>query len=476
LNSSLASKDARVFYEVLSVLASTEFAVPLALLLPALTAVLLAARPARWSEPTRWLGPLTLVVSGAWLLGVWPAIVAAPTTLALGAMLPFGTLRIDALGVLAALAAVSFLLLLWSRGEDHDRPAQRDAARLVLATAAMALPLAGDPATVAVFGELAVMAFLNLARAYRQLPAPPGVRLAQALGSILVWAGVLLWYRATGDLCCEANGATPTALPSVALVYGGFALKLAPLPFAPWRAPPTVVMPARLAALASGPLVSGLALALARWALPLADTGVVLMALGLFAAALGTFGLWRACTLPQALARWSTAQLGLALLAFALPTPIGGFLGVAWLLHRLALLAAGAGLATRWNGPWERLRGVARDAPLAVAGVTVLALSLLSVPPLPGFWLRIQLVFAWAAAGTPGHLLVMAAVLLATLGEAGALLRAMQHLYDLPAASGSTAFPEWRLPTWRDTALTATIAVLALGAAFALPAVFVSPW
>lgn len=428
-----------------------------ALLLPVVAALALLAlqRCGRHEIRLTWLGPLALAGSGGLLLGVWPKIIAAPVTVAL----PIGTLRLDSLGVLAALIVVVVMVLWWSRGEDHDHPLARDAARLFLASAALVVPLTTEPLLWALGGELGVLSFLALVRTYRQAPAPRAVQLAQGGGAVLVMAGVVFLF--TERVTVETAGILSSV--GVMLVLGGWAVHCVSLPLAPWQAPVTVVMPARVTMLASGVLCSMLTVALVRWALPFA--GNILVPIGLCAALFGVVSLQRATTAARALATWSIGQLGLTWLAFAAPSPWGPMLGLAWLLHRLVLLAAGAGLATRWHGPLTELRGMGHAVPATAIGLMVLVLSVLGVPPLPGFWLRVLLVLAWAGAELPGHLLIMAAVLVVTLGEALILLHALRRFYDPAPAE----IPAWRLPTVVDRALTGTCAVLMLAAAFFFP-------
>jgi NADH:ubiquinone oxidoreductase subunit 2 (subunit N) len=86
-------------------------------------------------------------------------------------------------------------------------------------------------------------------------------------------------------------------------------------------------------------------------------------------------------------------------------------------------------LAERWSGGLENLAGAGRKAPLAAGLFTLFALSLLGVPPLPGFWAKLVLLLGL---GQQDAVLAQAAifgVLLMAVVEAHYLFRLVGLLY-----------------------------------------------
>jgi formate hydrogenlyase subunit 3/multisubunit Na+/H+ antiporter MnhD subunit len=129
------------------------------------------------------------------------------------------------------------------------------------------------------------------------------------------------------------------------------------------------------------------------------------------------------------LAYSSIGQLGLVVLALAVPGPAGLAAALALGLHHLVVKPALFLLAESWGGPLRRLAGGARSSRLATALVIVLALSLVGVPPLPGFWAKLLLLQALLGTGGTLYALAAAVVLVATVVEAAYLFRLVRALY-----------------------------------------------
>jgi len=85
----------------------------------------------------------------------------------------------------------------------------------------------------------------------------------------------------------------------------------------------------------------------------------------------------------------SIGQLGIMFIAFSIPGKAGVFAGLAVALHHLVVKPAMFLLAERWQGSLANLAGAARTSPLGAALFILLALSLIGVPPLPGFWAKL---------------------------------------------------------------------------------------
>jgi NADH:ubiquinone oxidoreductase subunit 2 (subunit N) len=80
------------------------------------------------------------------------------------------------------------------------------------------------------------------------------------------------------------------------------------------------------------------------------------------------------------------------------------------------------------------LAGAAKSAPLASALFVLFALSLIGVPPLPGFWAKLLVLTGLAQLGSQAAMTALLVVLLATAVEANYLFRVVVRLYQQPLA------------------------------------------
>jgi formate hydrogenlyase subunit 3/multisubunit Na+/H+ antiporter MnhD subunit len=103
--------------------------------------------------------------------------------------------------------------------------------------------------------------------------------------------------------------------------------------------------------------------------------------------------------------------------------------GLAVALHHLLVKPALFALAERWHGSLDALAGAARDAPIACALFVLFALSLIGVPPLPGFWTKLLVLAGLAQEGQPLQLVAFAAILAITVLEANYLFRLAARFY-----------------------------------------------
>ncbi|MCG8123188.1 MAG: proton-conducting transporter membrane subunit, partial [Candidatus Thiodiazotropha taylori] len=97
-------------------------------------------------------------------------------------------------------------------------------------------------------------------------------------------------------------------------------------------------------------------------------------------------------------------------------------------------------LADGWGGSLERLTGGAKRSPVGAALFTLFALSLVGVPPLPGFWAKFTLITELAAQSGPLYLIGLLVFLLATVIETSYLFRIVAKLYS--SAGTTTEQPE----------------------------------
>jgi len=77
--------------------------------------------------------------------------------------------------------------------------------------------------------------------------------------------------------------------------------------------------------------------------------------------------------------------------AFSIPGVAGVLAGLAVALHHMIVKPAFYLLAVKWGGRLDDLSGAARVSPVGAALFVVLSLSLIGVPPFPGFWAKMLL-------------------------------------------------------------------------------------
>jgi formate hydrogenlyase subunit 3/multisubunit Na+/H+ antiporter MnhD subunit len=183
-----------------------------------------------------------------------------------------------------------------------------------------------------------------------------------------------------------------------------------------------------------------------------------MLALGALGFITGELAAWRARDLNRMLAYSSIGQLGLVFIGFSLSGTAGLLAGLALALHHLVIKAALFGLATRWGGSLERLVGAARSAPIASGLMVLFALSLIGVPPLPGFWAKLLVVMGLAEQSTTLSLSALALILIGTAVEANYLFRLVIKLY----ARGEADAPAPPRPKLLDLGIASAAGVLLL--------------
>lgn len=450
--------------------------VTLALAIPLLGAFLLplTANPTL-QRLSGLLGPAILAVSALLLFAAWSAF-EAPYVIALGGFAPpLGiALYVDRLALLFALAVPLATLLLWPGGDGGVR---RQSLTLLLAAALIGMALSGDLFNLYVFYELAAVASYGLVagngRAASYLAAFRYL-LISALGSVIALLGIGLIYFQTGTLnlahlatlAGELSG--PLGLAAFAMLLIGFGVKAELFPVNGWVPEVYAAADRRVAALLAG-LASKLAVLIVVRVLLLVfpgdETRQLLLVLGILGVVTGELAAYTARDVARMLAWSSIGQLGVVFIAFSLPGETGLIAGVVVALHHLVVKAALFLLADRWGGAIARLRGAAAASGLGAALFVLFALSLLGVPPLPGFWSKFLVVGGLAEAGAPLHLLAMAVVLGATVVEGAYLMRVITTLY---------ARPDQAQPMPRHTPANLASATL-LGAALVAAAILIDP-
>jgi formate hydrogenlyase subunit 3/multisubunit Na+/H+ antiporter MnhD subunit len=452
--------------------------VTLAVVLPLLGAFvlpLLAQGPLRYLGGL--LGPGVLAVC-AWLLfGAWSGY-TSPYAIALGGFAPpLGiTFYIDRLALMFALAVPLVTLLLWPGGSD-EAAVRRQSLTLLLAASLTGLAMSGDLFNLYVFYELAAVASYGLAAGTGSSPAFVAAfryLLLSALGSVIALFGIALIYFETGTLNLAHLAtlgdqlADPRGLAAFAMLAIGLGVKAELFPVNGWVPEIYGAASRRVAALLAGLASKLVVLAIVRILLlvfPGEEARQLLLVLGIIGVISGELAAWQARDVARMLAWSSVGQLGVVFVAFSLPGTIGIVAGVAVALHHLVVKSALFLLAERWGGAIDTLRGAATASWLGAAMFVLFALSLLGLPPLPGFWSKFLVLTGLAEGGTTLQLLALATILIGTVIEGAYLLRVITRLY---AAPGDTGVPT----THRAASLLASglFATVLLGAA-----VFVDP-
>jgi formate hydrogenlyase subunit 3/multisubunit Na+/H+ antiporter MnhD subunit len=116
-------------------------------------------------------------------------------------------------------------------------------------------------------------------------------------------------------------------------------------------------------------------------------------------------------------------------IGFSIGGVAGVMAGLAVALHHLMVKPALFYLAEAWGGSLSRLQGAGRRAPLAALLFILFALSLVGVPPLPGFWAKLLLVIGLGGEDSALAWFTLAGVLVVTVVEASYLFRLVAGFY-----------------------------------------------
>ena len=448
--------------------------------LPLLAAFLLPVAAQGSALLARVIGPAVLVCNLVLGLMQWSHVAeAGPYAVAIGGYAaPLGIVfYVDRLAVLFALAVSASALLLWPRAAPDGLRAAT--LTLLLAGGGVGLALSGDLFNLYVFYEVVAVASFGLAASRGTAPAfGASLRflILSALGSSFTLLGIALVYSATGTLnLANLAQLAPTTLngalglSAFVLLVIGFGVKAELFPVNTWVPEVYAAAPGRVAGLLAG-TVSKLALLVVMRLVLLvfAQTAapVLLLLLGLLGLASGELAALRATELRRVLGYSSIGQLGLIAIAFSVPGAPGVLAGIAVALHHLLVKPAMFLLAERWGGALIRLTGAAAASRVGAGLFVLLALSLVGVPPLPGFWAKYLLLQALFGPGDSLHLAAAGVVLAATVVEAAYLFAIVRRLYQherlqVEAPATADLFPAVVLGAGL---LAATVAVVPLGA------------
>ncbi|MEW7972344.1 MAG: proton-conducting transporter membrane subunit [Candidatus Thiodiazotropha endolucinida] len=391
-----------------------------------------------------WSGPAILIY-GCWTIAdIWLQGSTQPVSIAIGGFAPpLGiNLYIDSLALLFAFAVQLLGLIFWPFTLDQDS-ARRQALMLLLVAASTGLALSGDLFNLYVFYELAAVATFGLASASGSSAAYVATLrylILSGIGSVLTLFGIALIYSKTGTLnlahlaqLAPAQLNDELGLTAFLSILIGIGVKAELFPVNTWVPEIYATASTRLSAFLAG-LLSKLALLIILRLLLLIfhqpEATQVLLILGILGVVSGELAAWRAKELRRMLAFSSIGQLGVMFIAMALPDGAGVLAVLALALHHLIIKSGLFMLAEDWGGAIQRLRGSAKMAPLGAALFVLFSLSLVGMPPLPGFWAKFTLITELAGQSEPLYLIGLAVFLLATVIEASYLFRVAAILYQ----------------------------------------------
>ncbi|HHL31120.1 MAG TPA: hypothetical protein ENJ41_00950 [Oceanospirillales bacterium] len=161
----------------------------------------------------------------------------------------------------------------------------------------------------------------------------------------------------------------------------------------------------------------------------------LLLVVGMLGVISGELVAWRAKDMIRMLSFSSIAQLGLIFIAFSIAGAQGLWIGMALMLHHLLVKGGLFLMADRFAGPMENLKGLAKHAPMAAAVFLIFVLSLLGVPPFPGFWIKLLLILNLAEQGGGLYNYAIFFILLATVIETAYIFKFVRILYQTQEAS-----------------------------------------
>lgn len=414
----------------------------LLVVLPLLAAFLMPVL-ARSSEViARTMGLSVLFISIAIIIKLWPQVNSQAVAIAIGGFLPpLGiNFYIDQVSILFALAIPVMVLLFWPW--NRATSIHEYSLMMLLTASSSGLVLSGDLFNIYVFYELlAVASYSLVAIQGRAVSIAASFRylLMGSVGSVMMLLGIAIIYTQAGTLnLAHLSLLAPSKLDNMAglaafaLILVGMGVKAELFPVNSWVPEVYGSVSNRLAALMAGLLSKLAVVVIVRVMIllfPEPEALQLMAILGILGLITGELVAWRAKDFVRMLSFSSIGQLGLIFLAFSIPGETGMMAGIALMLHHLMVKPALFMLASGWSGSIEKLSGVARRSPWTVFLFVLLILSLLGIPPLPGFWAKYLLMLGLFAQESFVYTLGMIAVPLAMIVEIAYLFRLVMIMY-----------------------------------------------
>jgi multicomponent Na+:H+ antiporter subunit D len=373
-------------------------------------------------------GAVTQIISAALLLR--QVIIHGTVSMTAGNWpQPFGIqIAADRLGVALVLMAalMTTITVLWQESDVDVAPASPTLHPLMhgMVAGATGAFLTADLFNLYVWFEVALICSLGLLAqggALRQLDATLKYFVLNLVGTLLLLTAIALLYAATGQLNMEAIGEAAARqdpavmLPLIGLLLVAFLVKAAAFPFFAWLPAAYHTLPGPILALFSALLSKIGICALIRTLAGVFQPGQALLFdllgwIALLSMITGVLGAAYHWDMRRILAFHSISQVGYMLLAVALSSRAGDAAAIFFALHH-SLVKAGlfltAAVIYRHAGHYDlrRIGGLYAARPGLATVFLLLALSLVGIPPLSGFWGKYLIVresllqgeYLWAA-------------------------------------------------------------------------------
>lgn len=429
----------------------------LLVILPLLSAFLIPVLAKHSNQLARLIGPAVLVFILVLVGMSWSAVGRDSFAIFLGGFLPpVGIVfYIDHFSLmLSGLIALMLLVVWpWNASLNNYTPPRLYSLYMLLAAACFGLVLSADLFNLYVFYELLAVATYGLiaaspSKANSSAAAVVSLRylFVSSAGSVMLLLGIAIIYTMTGTLNI-AHLATMTdqlhgmaGLSAFALIAIGAGVKAEMFPVNSWVPEVYGTASKPLVALLAG-LISKLAVVLIIRVLLMMfqqpEALQLLLVVGILGVISGEMVAWRAKDMMRMLSFSSIAQLGIIFIAFSIAGEVGLWIGLALMLHHLLVKGGLFLLADRLNGSFDSLRGFAKQSPMVVAIFIVFILSLLGIPPFPGFWIKLLLIMNLAEQNGGLYHYAIGFILLATVIEAAYLFKLVRILFQSEGAVDS---------------------------------------
>jgi len=355
--------------------------------------------------------------SGSYAVGGWKAPVGIE-------------LRLDGLSwlMLAVVAGVSLCIVLYAtRYMDHYTARGKFYALFFLMIAGMCgVVITGDLFNMYVFLEIAAIASYALVAfgcEAEELEASFKYAVLGSIASSFVLLALALLYgrfgtvnltQLAGKIGSASEGAKPLITFAKVLLFVGFGLKAALVPFHAWLPDAHPSAPAPVSAMLSGLLIKTIGvyalvrLAFTVFGLTAGDkVSVALMTLAALSILAGNVLALAQWDFKRLLAYSSIAQIGYVVLGIGLATPLGVAAGLFHLVNHsvfksLLFLNAGAVEQATGTRRLDEMGGLRERMPVTGATSMVASMSIAGVPPFSGFFSKLLVIVACVQATSVG--------------------------------------------------------------------------
>ncbi len=340
---------------------------------------------------------------------------------------------------------------------DHDDRIDRYYLLLLLLAAGMiGVVVAGDLLTLFIFWEFMSISSYVLVSFRKEQPEPieAGIKylFMSAFGSVILLFGMSLLYGITGSLNIATIGGLLGSVTSgvhvviIICLIIGFGVKAAIIPLHTWLPDAHPAAPSGISAMLSGVVIMtgmfGMTNTLSAFFSNTSTVGFVLLWISIVTMAVGNLMALRQSDIKRLLAFSTILNVGFIL--FGLSMSMSGInadaaaLGVQGgyfhifthaLGKGLAFLCAGAILYRFHDRDLQQLEGIGRKMPVTIGALTIALLSLAGVPPLPGFWSKLNMVVAAVGSGNPQYYVGVALFLLSSVISVVYYLIVLQRLW-----------------------------------------------